>query len=146
MGGPTWTHDILKQFSERGLKYKVGLDCNGPSQVKEAVARNMGVGLSYIDNLKADVASKRFVVLKGADFHFTTLSYILFSKKRGLSPAAHEFLGLLRQAKRLPDGKNLVKITGVTKDRVKSLLKKSRQLVWLLFPIISPLMDLLDLF
>ncbi len=127
MGGPTWTHDILKQLSEKGFKYKVGLECNGPLQVKEAVARNLGVGLSYIDNLKADVARKRFVVLKGANFQFTTLSYILYSKKRGLSPAAHEFLGLLRQAKRIPNSKTLDEITGVTKERVKGLLRKSRK-------------------
>jgi DNA-binding transcriptional LysR family regulator len=141
MGGPTWTHDILKQLSERGFKYKVALECNGPLQVKESVARNIGVGLSYIDNLKADVARKRFVVLKGADFQFTTLSYILYSKKRGLSPAAHEFLGLLRQAKKIPESKNLDEITGVTKGRVKGLLKKSRKSSWLL----SSLTELLAL-
>jgi len=112
MGGPTWSQDILRQFSERGFKYKIAVECNGPLQVKESVARNMGVGLSYMDNLKADVANKRFVVLKGADFNFTTLSYILYSKKRGLSPAAHEFLALLRQAKSVPKSTKLNGITG----------------------------------
>ena len=107
----------------------MALECNGPLQVKEAVARNIGVGLTYLDNLKADVARKRFVVLKGADFQFSTLSYILYSKKRGLSPAAHEFLGLLRQAKRIPGNKELDKIAGVTKDRVKSLLTKTQKSV-----------------
>jgi len=126
MGGPTWTHDILEQLSERGFKYKVALECNGPLQVKEAVARNIGVGLSYIDNLKADVARKRFVVLKGADFQFTTLSYILYSQKHGLSPAAHEFLALLRQARKIPVGKNLDEITGVMKHRGLNLVTKNR--------------------
>ena len=107
----------------------MALECNGPAQVKEAVARNVGVGLTYIDNLKADVARKRFVVLKGADYQFTTLSYTLYSKKRGLSPAAHEFLGLLRQAKRIPVGKNLDEITGVMKRRVLKLVNKSRKSV-----------------
>jgi LysR family carnitine catabolism transcriptional activator len=119
MGGPIWTHDILKQLSEAGFKYKVALQCNEPLQVKESVARNIGVGLSYKDNLKADVASGLFIVLKGADFKFTTLSYIFYSKKRELSPAAHEFLDLLRQARRIPVGKNLEEITGVMKRRVR---------------------------
>jgi len=145
MGGPTWTRDILKQLSERGFKYKVALECNGPLQVKESVARNLGVGISYIDNIKADVARKRFVVLKGADFQFTTLSYILYSKKRSLSPAAHEFLALLRQAKRIPESKNHDEIAGVTKQRVKGLLKKNRKMAWLLYPILAPLTDLLAL-
>lgn len=39
MGGPNWTHDILKQLSDRGFKYKVALECNGPLQVKESVAK-----------------------------------------------------------------------------------------------------------
>lgn len=127
IGGPTWIRDILDQLSEKGFKYKVALECNGPSQVKEAVALNIGVGLTYVDNIKADIARKRFVVLKGADFQFTTLSYILYSQKRGLSPAAHEFLGLLRQAKRIPESKNLDEVVGLTKERVKDLLKKSRK-------------------
>jgi LysR family carnitine catabolism transcriptional activator len=124
MGGPTWIQDILRQLSEQGFKLKVALECNGPLQVKEAVARNIGVGLSYIDNLQTAVDRKRFVVLKGADFQFTTLSYILYSKKRGLCPAAHEFLALLRQAKRIPDGKAVDGIKSLTQKRVKRLLTK----------------------
>ena len=92
-------------------------------QVKEAVARNVGVGISYSDNLIADVARGRFVILKGADFQFTTLSYILFSKKRGMSPAAHEFLGLLRQAKRIPKNSNLddiERLAGINRVSTKS--------------------------
>ena len=85
----------------------VALECNGPLQVKESVAKNIGVGISYLGNLKADVDSGQFAVFKGADFQFTTLSYILFSKKRGLSPAAHECLRLLRRAKRIPDSNKL---------------------------------------
>ena len=82
-----------------------------------------------------NVARKRFVVLKGADFQFTTLSYILYSKKRGLSPAAHEFLGLLRQAKRIPDSKNLDEIVGLHEGALQSLLTKRRK---------SPLVALSD--
>jgi len=52
---------------------------------------------------------------------------------------------LLRQAKRIPENEELDGIAGVTKERVKGLLTKSLKLVWLLFPIISPLTDLLAL-
>jgi LysR family transcriptional regulator, carnitine catabolism transcriptional activator len=145
MGGPTWTHEILRQLSERGFKYKVALECNGPLQVKEAVARNVGVGFSYKDNLKADVARKRFVILKGVDFQFNTLSYILFSKKRGLPPAAHEFLQLLRQAKQIPKNKNLEEITPLSQHRFKSLPKKTRKLIWTLYPLLGALTDVLAL-
>ncbi len=124
MGGPTWTQDIFGELSRRGFKYKVALQCNGPLQVKESVANNIGVGFSYLDYLKGDVASGRMVVLKCADFQFNGLSYIGFSKNRELSPAAQEFLRLLRQAKRIPESKNLDEITGVTKQRGKSFVKR----------------------
>jgi LysR family transcriptional regulator, carnitine catabolism transcriptional activator len=117
MGGQTLVHGILKQLSERGLKYKVALECNGPLQVKETVGKNKFVGISYLENLKADVTSGRFVVLKGADFQFPTFSYILLSKKRGLSPAGLELLSLLRQTKKIPRGKRLEIMTVARKLR-----------------------------
>lgn len=142
MGGPTTTRDILNQFSERGFKYKVALECNGPLQVKESVAKNIGVGISYLENLKADVASGRFVVLKGTDFQFTTLSYILHSKKRGLSPSAHEFLNLLRQAKKFPKGIKLDELTGGLNKPAAKLAAKSPKLLQLIPLIVSPVLDL----
>jgi DNA-binding transcriptional LysR family regulator len=123
MGGRTWTHDILDQLSERGYQYKLGLECNERLQVREAVAKNLGVGISYLENLKADVASGRFVVLKGADFRYSMPIYILFSRKRSLSPAGHEFLTWLRQAKKPAQGKRAHETTA--KPRKLQLASKS---------------------
>ena len=128
MGGASWAHDFLKQLSERGFKSKIALECNGPLRVKESVGKNLGVGISYLDNLKAEVASGRFVVLKGADLQFPTLSYILHCKKRGLSAAAHEFLRLLRRAKNVPQGEDLDRIPTVSKKRGLNPASQSRRL------------------
>ena len=111
--------------------------------IREGVAKNIGVGIAYTDNLRSDVGHGRFVVLKGSDFHFTTLSRIVYSKNRELSPLAQKFLNLLRQAKRIPDYKKLDRIAGVTKERVIGLLKKSGKSGWLLYPMLAPLTDLL---
>jgi LysR family cyn operon transcriptional activator len=128
MGAPTWAQDVLKELSDRGYKPKIALQCNGPLQVKEAVARNIGVGLSYLDNIKEEASSGRFVVLKGADFQFNTLSYIQFSRKRELSPMAHEFLGLLRQAREVPVGRKLDELGVLMKRSESNLVAKNRKL------------------
>lgn len=126
MSGGYRAHDILKDLADRGFKYKVALECHGPLQVKESVGKNLGVGISCLDNLKADVASGRFIVLKNGDFQFTTLSYILHSKTRSLSRAAHEFLELLRRAKKLPQGEKFDGKTVAKKKRGSRLVSNSR--------------------
>ena len=119
----------------------MALRCNGPRLVQEGVSKRIGVGITYLASLKTDLASDRFVVLKGADFQFTTLSYIVYSNKHELSPAAQEFLGLLRAVKRIPNAKELAEITGPIKSRVLTLPSKSRHLIWLLAPVTVPWLD-----
>jgi LysR family carnitine catabolism transcriptional activator len=145
MDGPksNSTREILKQFSKRGFKYKIALECNGPLQVKESVGKNIGVGISYLENLKADVASGRLVVLKCADFQFPTFSYLVLSKKRALSPPGLEFLSLLRQAKNIPRVKNLETITAAKKKRRSSLVRKGPRLAGFIALTGSSAFDLL---
>ena len=88
----------------------------------QAVATNIGVGLTHLDNLRSAANHHRFVVLKGADFQFSTLAYIIFSRTKELSPLAQEFLSLVRQAKRLPKGKNVDEVAAATNWRVKNLV------------------------
>jgi DNA-binding transcriptional LysR family regulator len=143
LSGPTWSHDILKQFCDQGLQYKLALQCNVPMEVKRAVANNIGVGLTYLDNLKEEVAKGQFVVLKGADFKFTTLSYIAFSNKRPLSPVAQEFLALLREFKRIPDRESLNTKPSRIKPQPLKLVAKICQLAWLVPPIAAAALNLL---
>ena len=75
---------------------------NRPLQIKESVGKSRAVGITYLAGLEADVASARFVLLKGRKLNFILSSYILQSKKRRLSPSGLEFLDLLRQAKKVP--------------------------------------------
>ena len=143
LSGPTWSQDILKQFCDRGLNYKLALQCNVPMEVKRAVASNIGVGLTYLDNLKEEIASGQFVILKGADFKFTTLSYIAFSNKHPLSPVAQEFLALLRESKRISDRESLNAKPSRTKPQPLKLVAKICQLAWLVPPIAAAALDLI---
>jgi len=125
-GGPTMTHDILQELSQSGLKYKIALRCSGPLVIMQAVGKNIGVGLTHLDNLQVAANRNRFVVLDGLDFQFATLSYIIFSGKRELSPLAQRFLEVLRRARRVPKGKNLDELETAMNGRVRNLLAKTQ--------------------
>ena len=124
--GPTMTHDILQELSQSGLKHKIALRCSGPLVIMQAVSKNMGVGLTHLDNLQMAANRNRFVVLNGVDFRFTTLSYIIFSAKRELSPLAQSFLEMLRRARRIPKGKELEEIEQAMNGRVRNLITKTQ--------------------
>jgi len=123
--GPTTTHDILRELSQSGLKHKIALRCSGPLVIMQAVAKNIGVGLTHLDNLQIAANRNRFVVLDGADFQFTTLSYIMFSGQRVLSPIAQKFLLLMRQARQLPKKTPTAESTGLRNWRALDLIKKA---------------------
>ena len=98
----------VSQLSFRGEAEKSHLRMwNGPLQIKESVGKSRAVGITYLAGLEADVASGRFVLLKGRKLNFILSSYILQSKKRRLSPSGLGFLDLLRQAKKVRRGKTL---------------------------------------
>ena len=73
----------------------MALWCNEPLLIREGVARNVGVGISFLENLRADLKRGRFVVLKGSDCHFTTLSYIVYRSNRYWEKAAG-WVGIIR--------------------------------------------------
>ena len=101
----------LKQIREQGVELKIGMQCDGPNMVKAAVRQNMGVGLVYEDALEAEVASGEFKILKVCGLELEAESFIVYRKKRPLSPLAQEFLELLREMR--------------TKDSLDACLKRS---------------------
>ncbi|HEX2225941.1 MAG TPA: LysR family transcriptional regulator [Candidatus Binatia bacterium] len=94
------TKRLLKQLESRGIKIKVGLRCISPDAVKAAVRRKMGVGVLFSDIIKDDVKRKYFATVKFPDaVTVAGTSYIAYSRKKSLSPAATEFLKLLQSMK-----------------------------------------------
>ena len=64
---------------------------NGPLQIKESVGKSRAVGITYLAGLEADVASGRFVLLKGRKLNFILSSYILQSRNAAYLPAVWNF-------------------------------------------------------
>jgi len=95
------SYKMLKQLKARGLKkLNVALRCGTPDAVKAAVKNKMGIGMLFTDTLQEELARKDFKVLKFSGVpELLGHSYILFNKKKPLSPAANHFLTLLRSRK-----------------------------------------------
>ena len=89
----------LNQIRDQGLEFKVAMYCDGPTEIKAAVRQKMGVGIVFEAALKAEVASGEFKILKVYGLELEGESFIVYSKKRPLSPFAQEFLELLRSAR-----------------------------------------------
>jgi DNA-binding transcriptional LysR family regulator len=89
----------LNQIRDQGLEFKVAMYCDGPTEIKAAVCQKMGVGIVFENALKAEVASGEFKILKVCGLELEGESFIVYSKKRPLSPLAHEFLELLRSVR-----------------------------------------------
>jgi DNA-binding transcriptional LysR family regulator len=89
----------LNQIRDEGLEFKVAMYCDGPTEIKSAVRQRMGVGIVFEDALKAEIASGEFKILKVCGLELEGESFIVYSKKRPLSPLAQEFCELLRSAR-----------------------------------------------
>jgi DNA-binding transcriptional LysR family regulator len=74
--------------------------CDGPAAVKAAVRQRMGVGVAFEDVLKPEIDSGEFKLLKVRGLELEATSFMVYAKKRVLSPLAQEFLELLRDARK----------------------------------------------
>jgi len=93
------TELVLSRLRENGLRFKIGMRCEGPSEVKAAVRHGMGIGLAFEDTVKAEVKTGEFKILNVRGLKMAGQSYIVYRKDRPLSPLAQEFLALLRRAR-----------------------------------------------
>ena len=73
---------------KQGLDIKIGLRCEDPMAVKAAVRQRMGVGLGFEDTIKAELDDGKFKIIAVRDLKLEGASYIVYSKRRPLSPIA----------------------------------------------------------
>jgi DNA-binding transcriptional LysR family regulator len=91
---------FLDQLRKRRLNPYVALRCDSPESVKAAVQQSLGMGILYRDLLKSEIKEGKFKILKLNGLRFLRTSFIIYRAGKTLSPAAAEFLTLLRAWKR----------------------------------------------
>jgi DNA-binding transcriptional LysR family regulator len=87
--------EYLQHLKNNGFKPNVIMRCDTPEAVKEAVRSKMGAGILFKRAVTDSIARHEFEVLKMPGEPFEGKSYIIYHKKRPLSPSAREFLNLL---------------------------------------------------
>lgn len=95
-GGSGMTDQALMALRNGGSVLKIAMHCDGPTSIKAAVRQRMGVGVILVNSIRPEVASGEFKILKIPGLDLAGQSYIVYSKKRPLSPIAQEFLEMLR--------------------------------------------------
>ena len=91
------TARLLNELAGQGLKFKIGMRCEAPDAIKEAVEKNAGIGMVFEDVVKREAKRGEFKILKGHGLKLESETYILYRADRPLSALGQEFLGLLRK-------------------------------------------------
>jgi DNA-binding transcriptional LysR family regulator len=103
-GAPGTTVRLLNELSAHGLKFKIGMRCEAPYAIKEAVKKNAGIGVLFEDVVKREVERGEFKILKGHGLRLESDTYILYRDDKPLSALAQELLTLLRKARAARQG------------------------------------------
>lgn len=91
------TEMFLRELTRQGYRPKIAMVCESPEAIKSAVSKKLGVGFLYYDTVKRAIAGDSFKRLNIAGMKMAGQTYIVYHRQRTLSPAAEEFLKILRQ-------------------------------------------------
>lgn len=93
------TEGFLSRLRKRGWDLNISMRCDGPAAIKAAVREGMGVGIAFLDSIKAELDAGEFKALAVKGFNLEAQSFIVYAKHRPLAPMTREFLELLREAR-----------------------------------------------
>ena len=90
---------LLNELAGQGLKFKIGMRCEVPDAIKQAVQENAGIGIVFEDVVKREVERGEFKILQGHGLKLESDTYILYPDDKPLSALGQEFLALLRKVR-----------------------------------------------
>jgi DNA-binding transcriptional LysR family regulator len=91
------SNQILGEVVQHGFELNVLMKSDSAQGVKVAVAQGVGVGLLYRSHVEQEIRKGELKVLNVPGLKKHIQSFIIYKAERPLSPAAQEFLELLRQ-------------------------------------------------
>ena len=83
---------------DNGIDITIGMRFESCSAIKEAIHRNLGIGIVYEDAVRYDLRRGDFKVIDIPGLKLETQSYIIYSSEKPLSKIATDFLNLLRSS------------------------------------------------
>jgi DNA-binding transcriptional LysR family regulator len=100
------SNQILEEVEQHGFQLNVLMKCDSAQGVKVAVAQGLGVGLLYRSHVEQEIRTGELKVVNVTGLKKYIQSFIVYKAGRPLSPAAHEFLELLRQSRHVKPTRN----------------------------------------
>ena len=94
------TEKFLRQMHGLGAEMRVVMSCDAPEAVKACVIGGMGVGILFRSTISPDVKAGSLKILDLPAVTVKLDTYIMYHRKRPLSPYAQSFLELLRRYRR----------------------------------------------
>jgi DNA-binding transcriptional LysR family regulator len=91
----TTVNQLKNLLEQQGIKVTIGMRFESISALMEAVQRNMGIGVTYEENVRRDEVK----FLKLRSLNLEGHSYIAYLNDKPLSKPAIDFLNLLRSAR-----------------------------------------------
>jgi DNA-binding transcriptional LysR family regulator len=91
----TTVTQLKNLLEQRGIKVAIGMRFESISAMMEAVQRNMGLGITYEDNVRRDEVK----VIKVRGLKLEGHSYIIYLNDQTLPKPAADFLNLLRSSR-----------------------------------------------
>jgi len=95
-GGTGTAEQILKKLKQLGFTFEIAMRCDSPDAVKEAVRRNLGIGILFRTAIAADIRRREFKPIRLLGVDFSGKTFIVYHNRRPLSSAAQQFLKLLK--------------------------------------------------
>lgn len=108
---------ILTRIRDRGIAFRIGMQCESVEAVKNSVKAGMGVGLLYKDTLTSEIDRGEFKVIRFPGLKMRIESFIVHHKENGLSADARDFLALLRESHNLEANK--IRQISLTEQRIQ---------------------------
>jgi DNA-binding transcriptional LysR family regulator len=91
---------FLQRAKQEGVKLNIAMRCESPEAVKAFVRTKMGIGLLFQETVEPELKSGEFKALKLLEQNLEGQSFIVYRSNRPLSPAAQDFLSLIREEQR----------------------------------------------
>ena len=91
------TEQILNDLRNNRVRFEIAMRCDSPQAVKEAVRRNVGVGILFKTVVEADIRRGEFKKINLFGLELAGKTCIVYHKYKTLTPRAQKFLDILRE-------------------------------------------------
>jgi DNA-binding transcriptional LysR family regulator len=94
----------IRELATRGYNLNLAMQCDAPEAVKMAVRSGLGIGLIFKPRIQSEIAKGEFRLIDVPELKdIKSESFIIYDRRKSLSPIARDFVQTLRRFKKSAD-------------------------------------------